>query len=363
MRFSDLLQKIAIAPSSWMGAVIIMIVMLLIALAAHRMSMTLLTRLTRTRAIPSILLRAVHQPARYMLALFALQMAWQEVSPQLPLILWLRDMSGFALIGVLTWLGMRMVLAAGEIIIYLHPLDVADNLNARRIHTQVRVLTRIVMAVVGLIGLSSILMSFPVVHQIGATLLASAGVVGLVAGIAARPVLGNLIAGLQIALTQPVRLDDVVVVAGEWGRIEEISSSYIVVCLWDQRRLIVPLQWFIENPFQNWTRTNAHIIGSIFLWVDYRLPLEPLRDKLVRLCNIAPEWDHRVQILQVTDTSEHAMQLRVLVSSVDSALNWDLRCKIREGLIEFIQHHYPAYLPHMRIHTQKQGSDIGRTPC
>src|SRR5260363_131889 len=140
-------------------------------------------------------------------------------------------------------------MAAGETITYLHPIDVSDNLNARRIHTQVRVLTRIVMAIVGLIGLSSILMLFPAVHRIGATLLASAGVVGLAAGIAARPVLGNLIAGLQIALTQPIRLDDVVIVAEEWGRIEEIHSSYVVVRLWDQRRLIVPLQWFIENPF------------------------------------------------------------------------------------------------------------------
>ncbi len=359
MRLTDLLQKIAIAPSSWAGAVIMMVVMLLIALTTHRMGMTILTRLARTRAIPAIMLRAIHQPTRYMLALFALQMAWQEIPPKLPLILWLRDMSGLALIGVLTWLGMRIVMAVGEIIIYLHPIDVADNLVARRIHTQVRVLVRIVMVIVGLIGLSSILMSFPAAHQIGATLLASAGVIGLAAGIAARPVLSNLIAGLQIALTQPVRLDDVVIVAGEWGRIEEISSSYIVVCLWDQRRLIVPLQWFIENPFQNWTRTDAHIIGSTFLWVDYRLPLEPLRGELVRLCNAAPEWDHRVQVLQVTDASERAMQLRVLISSKNSALNWDLRCKIREGLIEFIQCHYPAYLPHMRIHAQGQSSDIG----
>src|SRR5260364_19128 len=282
---------------------------------------------------------------------------------KLSLIVWLRDMSGFALIGVLSWFGMRMVMAAGETITYLHPIDVSDNLNARRIHTQVRVLTRIVMAIVGLIGLSSILMLFPAVHRIGATLLASAGVVGLAAGIAARPVLGNLIAGLQIALTQPIRLDDVVIVAEEWGRVEEIHSSYVVVRLWDQRRLIVPLQWFIENPFQNWTRTNAQIIGSIFLWVDYRLPLEPLRDELVRLCNAAPEWDHRAQVLQVTDTSERAMQLRVLVSSANSALNWDLRCKIREGLIEFIQRHYPSYLPHMRIHTQEQGSAIGSPTC
>src|SRR5260364_55462 len=263
MLFSDFLQKIAIAPSSWAGVAMITIIMLLIGLAAHRIGMTVLTRLARTRAIPSIMLRAIHSPTRYLLVLCALQMAWQEVPPKLSLIVWLRDKSGFALIGVLSWFGMRMVMAAGETITYLHPIDVS----------------------------------------------------------------GNLIAGLQIALTQPIRLDDVVIVAEEWGRIEEIHSSYVVVRLWDQRRLIVPLQWFIENPFQNWTRTNAQIIGSIFLWVDYRLPLEPLRDELVRLCNAAPEWDHRAQVLQVTDTSERAMQLRVLVSSANSALNWDLRCK------------------------------------
>src|SRR5260364_140408 len=227
----------ALARSSWAGVAMITIIMLLIGLAAHRIGMTVLTRLARTRAIPSIMLRAIHSPTRYLLVLCALQMAWQEVPPKLSLIVWLRDMSGFALIGVLSWFGMRMVMAAGETITYLHPIDVSDNLNARRIHTQVRVLTRIVMAIVGLIGLSSILMLFPAVHRIGATLLASAGVVGLAAGIAARPVLGNLIAGLQIALTQPIRLDDVVIVAEEWGRIEEIHSSYVVVRLWDQRRL------------------------------------------------------------------------------------------------------------------------------
>ncbi len=351
---SSFLQKMAIVPSSWIGVTMMTAVMLLVALTVHRMSMTVLTRLARTRAIPSIMLRAIHQPSRYMLVLFALQIAWQEVSPEFPLILWLRDMSGLALIGVLTWLGMHIVMAAGDIIIYLHPIEVADNLNARRIHTQVRVLTRIAMTIVGVIGLSSILMTFPAVHQIGATLLASAGVAGLVGGIAARPVLGNLIAGLQIALTQPVRLDDVVVVAGEWGRIEEITSSYIVVCIWDQRRLIVPLQWLIENPFQNWTRSTAHIIGSVFLWVDYRLPIEPLRTELARLCNTASEWDRRVQTLQVTDMNERAMQIRALVSSKDSSLNWDLRCKIREGLLEFIQNHYPDYLPRLRIHTHEQ---------
>ena len=183
---------------------------------------------------------------------------------------------------------------------------------------------------------------------------------GLVAGIAARPVLGNLIAGLQIALSQPIRLDDVVVIQGEWGRIEEITGTYVSVRLWDQRRLIVPLQWFIENPFANWTRSSSQIIGTVFLYVDYRMPLAPLREELARIVEAAPEWDRRVQVLQVTDGTERAMQLRALVSSLDSGLNWDLRCRVREGLLDFIQQRYPQYLPRARADVRPTRNRQGR---
>jgi len=161
-------------------------------------------------------------------------------------------------------------------------------------------------------------------------------------------VLGNLIAGLQIALSQPIRLDDVVVIQGEWGRVEEITGTYVSIRIWDQRRLIVPLQWFIENPFTNWTRNSSQIIGTVFLFVDYRMPIAPLREELERILAHAPEWDGRVQVLQVTDATDRAMQLRVLVSSFDSALNWDLRCRVREGLVNFVQAAYPQYLPRAR---------------
>ena len=203
-------------------------------------------------------------------------------------------------------------------------------------------------------------MTFPSVRQIGASLLASAGVAGLVAGIAARPVLGNLIAGLQIALSQPIRLDDVVVIQGEWGRIEEITGTYVSIRIWDQRRLIVPLQWFIENPFTNWTRNSSQIIGTVFFYVDYRMPLAPLREELQRILEHAPEWDGRVQVLQVTDATERSMQLRVLVSSFDSGLNWDLRCRVREGLLNFAQATYPHYLPRTRadLSTEKEHVDF-----
>jgi small-conductance mechanosensitive channel len=161
-------------------------------------------------------------------------------------------------------------------------------------------------------------------------------------------VLSNLIAGLQIALTQPIRLDDVVIIEGEWGRIEEIAGSYVVVRIWDERRLVVPLNWFIEHPFQNWTRSSSQLIGTVFLMLDFRTPLAPLREELQRLCEASPQWDRRVCVMQVTDANEQAMQVRMLVSSTDSGRNFDLRCQVREGLICYVQAHYPEALPRWR---------------
>jgi small-conductance mechanosensitive channel len=193
-----------------------------------------------------------------------------------------------------------------------------------------------------------ILMTFPGARQIGASLLASAGVVGIVAGIAARPIFSNLIAGLQLALAQPLRLDDVLIVQNEWGRVEEITGTYVVLKLWDERRLIIPLQWLIENPFQNWTRSNAQLTGTVLMWVDYRMPMEPLRQAAQRACEAASEWDRRLCLLQVVEASERAVQVRVLVTSINSGLSWDLRCKVREALIDFMQREYPQHLPLQR---------------
>ena len=237
----------------------------------------------------------------------------------------------------------------GLIAVDRNPVDVVDNLRARQIQTQSRVLLRTLAFFVLLIGAAAMLMTFPGARQFGASLLASAGLAGLAVGFAARPVLANLIAGLQIAMTQPIRLDDVVIVENEWGRIEEITGTYVVVRIWDDRRLVVPLQYFIEKPFQNWTRRGSSLIGTVFLWADYSLPLEPLREELRRLCKDVPElWDGRVCVLQVTDASEKSIQLRALVSSPDSSRNWDLRCHIRENLLGFIQRQYPHSLPQVR---------------
>jgi hypothetical protein len=205
------------------------------------------------------------------------------------------------------------------------------------------------MVLILLIGSGFALMTLPLLRQLGTSLLASAGVAGLVVGFAAKPVLGNLLAGIQLALTQPIRLGDVVIVEHEWGWIEEITGTYVVIRIWDQRRLVVPLQWFIEHPFQNWTRTASEILGTVTLWTDYRLPVDAVRQEAERLCRMAPEWDGRLCLTQVVEAGERAMQLRILLSAFNSERIWDLRCRVREGLIDFIQRNYPEYLPRVRI--------------
>jgi small-conductance mechanosensitive channel len=259
----------------------------------------------------------------------------------------------------LTWLAVRAIGAIERRILRGHPLDAADNLRARRVQTQARVLGRMAQFAVALVGVSIALMTFPAIRQVGTTLLASAGVLGLVAGIAARPVFGNLIAGLQLALTQPIRLDDVVIVDGEWGRIEEITSTYVVLRIWDERRMIVPLQWFIENPFQNWTRTTAQLLGTVLLWLDYRTPLAQLREELQRICEDDPRWDRRVCVAQITDTDQRSMQVRLLVSATSSGELFDLRCAVRERMIDFIARRHPPALPHLRAdHTHGNDAQI-----
>ena len=309
-----------------------------------------LHRLARRHRATAQLIGHINPPMEWLIPMAMLTIALR-VTPDIDQFRWLdgiNHMLAVLLIAVVSWLLVRCIDTGQMAALRLYPVDQEDNLRARRVVTQVRVLGRITSGMVILLGAATIFMTIPAVRQFGAGLLASAGVAGLAVGFAAKPVLSNLIAGLQIALTQPIRLDDVVIIQNEWGRIEEIGGTYVVVRIWDERRLVVPLNYFIENPFENWTRSSARLTGTVFLWVDYRLPLDPLRDELRRLCEDAPEWDRRVCVLQVTDASDRAMQLRALVSATDSGRAWDLRCRIREGLIAFIQRDYPHYLPQQR---------------
>lgn len=336
-------------PMPWLATLAAAAVAVVVVLLIRWVGLAVLTRIAKPFLLAQELVQNTTQPTLWLMPLLALQSVWTSADDDLMLIRSVRHINGLLLTAAFIWLVLRCVRAVAHTIALRNPLEVENNLNARRIQTQVRVLVRCVNVLVVLFGTGLILMSFPAVQQIGTSLLASAGLAGLAAGFAAKPVLGNLIAGLQIAISQPIRLDDVVIVEGEWGRIEEITGSYVVVKIWDERRLVVPLTYFIEKPFQNWTRNTASIIGSVFLWVDYSMPLEALRDEAKRACDEIPHlWDGRVFVLQVTDTTEKTMQIRILLSSLDSSRNFDARCHVRERLIGFINHQYPECLPQLR---------------
>jgi small-conductance mechanosensitive channel len=324
------------------------IVALVLGFVVQAVGRRILLRITKRFSIMDALVRSTIGPMQLIMPLIFLQFVWLATPNDWEFMPRVRHMTGLVFIAAISWLVIRCIGGVTDTIVSLRPLTIEDNLHARRIQTQARVIARSLMVIVMLVGGALMLMTFPAIRAVGASLLASAGLVGIIAGVAARPVLSNMIAGLQLALSQPLRLDDVVVVEGEWGRIEDITGTYIVIALWDQRRLIVPLQYFIEKPFQNWTRSTSEIIGTVFWWVDYGMPLAPLREELNRLCNEAPEWDKRISLIQVTDTTERTMQLRALVTSQDSGKNFDLRCKVREGLISFMQKNYPDYLPRDR---------------
>ena len=235
-------------------------------------------------------------------------------------------------------------------------ITASDNLQARKIYTQVHVIGRVVYVVIGLFAVACVLMLFQEVRHVGTSLLASAGVVGIIAGVAGQKTLANLFAGFQIALAQPIRQDDVVIVEGEWGRIEEITLSYVVVHIWDDRRLVLPLTYFIEKPFQNWTRTSSRLLGSVYVWVDYSFPVDEGRKALKQIVEASPQWDGRFWNLCVSDATERTMQLRVLATSADSSKSWDLRCEIREKFIAFIQRSHPQSLPLVRAQMLGTGS-------
>lgn len=340
----------------WFSVIVQILAALLAALVIHRIGTGILQRLTLPLPFSRSLVQYGHRAGGLVLFFLTSQIILRNAFDSLPGMATVRHMNALFLISALTWLGVRLIQAIEYTIIELNPSDTPDNLQARRIQTQAKVLARSVMVLVILIGSGTALMTLPFLRDIGTSLLASAGVAGLVVGFAAKPVLGNLLAGMQIALTQPIRLDDVVIVQNEWGQVEEITGTYVVVRIWDQRRLIIPLQWFIENPFQNWTRTNADILGTVFVWVDYRLPVEAVRTEAERICANAPEWDGRLCLTQVVDLGDKAMQLRILVSASDAGRLWDLRCRVREQLIHFIQRDFPDYLPRFRAEVDGSGS-------
>lgn len=228
-------------------------------------------------------------------------------------------------------------------------LSEEDNLTSRKVYTQINILEKVLIFIIILFAIGFVLLSFEGIRKIGIGLFASAGVAGIIIGLSAQKMVGTLLAGIQIAITQPFRIDDAVVVEGEWGWIEEINLTYVVVRIWDKRRLVLPTTYFLEKPFQNWTRNSAEIVGTVFLYTDYGVSFQALREELTRLLHETDIWDGDANVLQVTEAKEHSVEIRILVSAKNSPTAWDLRVHIREKMIEFIQQNYPDSLPRTRV--------------
>ena len=256
----------------------------------------------------------------------------------------------------------RVVKLFEDYITIHYDITKTDNLKERKVRTQIHFIRKLLILIIVLLTIGAVLLSFESLRKLGAGLLTGVGVGGIIIGFAAQKSLGNLLAGFQIALTQSIRIDDVLVVEGEWGRVEDITLTYVVLKIWDERRLILPITYFIEKPFQNWTRIGSAITGTVFIHMDYSLPLEPLRKEFIRLLENNPLWDGRIKAMQVTDAKVHTMEIRALMSARNSSDAFDLRCNIREKLIAFIQETYPESLPQHRLRENTQigirGSDL-----
>jgi len=257
--------------------------------------------------------------------------------------------SKIALIAVSTWLMTRVVVIIEKILIDKLDFDQPDNNEARKLFTKIKFVKRIFIILIIVIGVSILLLSFDSVRQYGVGILTSAGIFSVIIGFAAQKSLGNLLAGIQIAFTQPIKIDDVVIVEGEWGRIEEINLTYVVVNIWDLRRLVLPITYFIDKPFQNWTRNDSSLIGTAFFNLSYQTPVEKLREKLHEILLNTPLWDGKSWALQVTDTQAQFVVVRALMSARNSSQTFDLRCIVREKMIEFIREEYPESLPGLLI--------------
>lgn len=336
---------------SWVIGIAIIVLAILLALAFH----SLLLRLARRwvgpdRRFLNMLLLRTAGPSRLGLVIVAASVALRIAPLEYRIVSAIAQILTIVFILLVGWAAVTAIKLATDL--YLGRLrsrsDTHENLMARGQITQTRILSRTATVIVMLIAFAAALMTIEPVRQYGVSLLAAGGAAGLVVGLAAQPLLSNIIAGLQLAVTQPIRIDDAVIVEGEWGTVEEITSTYVVIKIWDWRRLVVPLKYFMERPFQNWTRDTASLIGSVILYVDYRAPVATIREELQRIAEASRLWDRNVVGLQVIEVSERTMQLRALVSARNAGTAFDLRCEVRERLIDFLQREHREALPVQR---------------
>lgn len=277
-----------------------------------------------------------------------------EIDPKLEVSTALNHFINVVIIFGVAWLLIQIIKLGKSLVLKRYDYDEKNNLKARKVYTQFTLIERFMITIVIIIAIAVALLTFDKIRAIGVSLFASAGIAGIILGFAAQKLLGNVLAGFQIAVSQPIRLDDVVIVEGEWGWIEEITLTYVVIRIWDKRRLIVPTTYFIEKPFQNWTRESADILGTVFIYADYSVPFDKLREELSRILKSDKNWDGNVNVLQVTNSTEKTVEVRALMSSHDSPSAWDLRVNVREKLISYLQQNYPDSLPRSRIVLEKE---------
>jgi small-conductance mechanosensitive channel len=319
-------------------------------LIIHFIVFRILSRLSKRTStkIDDSLIKHTRRPFKYLMVLLAINIAIPLLNLQPGAVYIFNSIFRSIFIISAAWLMIGLSIAGEEIILSRYNINSSDNLKARAIYTQTQMIRKIFAAVIIILAIALILMGFDSFRQLGTGILASAGIASVVIGLAAQKIFGNFLAGIQIAFTQPIRIDDVVIVENEWGKIEEITLTYVVVRVWDLRRLVLPISYFIEKPFQNWTKTSANILGAIFIYTDYTIQVEVLRQELNRILKNSEKWDGKVCGLQVTDAKEHTLELRALVSAADASLAWDLRCDVREKLIDFIQKNYAGAMPKTR---------------
>ena len=319
-----------------------------VALAIHWLAFRLLRRFARSSNSESdnVLVRRLATPTRVALIALALVIAAREI-PAFEAI-W-EKVAGFVMPALIGWIALAILHALVEAMKLRADITVSDNLAARRRRTRLTMLSRIVTFIIVFVTVGLMLLSIPGVRDIGVTLVASAGLAGLAVGAAAQPALKSLIAGAQMALTEPINIDDVVIIEGEWGRIEDIRTTYVVVKIWDERRLIVPTTRFLEDAFQNWTKMTAQLLGSVMLYLDPATKIAPIRAEFERQINANALWDGRVQVAQTTETMRDAIEVRLLMSAKDSSALFDLRCDIREGMLDWLAETMPEAFARLRI--------------
>jgi small-conductance mechanosensitive channel len=337
----------------WAVSVCLYAFAILVAVLFYRVAFRAATRLVRDR---DLFWRSIVARNRRPVRLAFVTAAIALVTPVAPLTFVqaeaVRHVLVLCTIALLAWVALSALHVWTIVYLRRFKLDSSDNLLARKHATQTQILQRVGRIMVIAVAVGAGLMTFDSVRQYGISLLASAGAAGIIVGLALQPVLKNVFAGIQLAITQPIRIDDALLVEGEWGNVEEITATYVVVRIWDLRRLVIPLTYFIEKPFQNWTREDAHLIGSVFLHLDYRAPVEAIREKARAVVAASDLWDQRVFAVQVTELRQETMEIRILASAVNSGRTFDLRCLVREKMTEWLQREHPEALPRRRVEAE-----------